>query len=176
MWAGRALLVWLLLAMPAAAQELPLPGPPVLIIDSERLFFETEYGRRIASDLAQKSAELQAENDAIAAELTEEERSLTQRRASMEPDDFRAEATAFDVRVQEVRRNREAKTVELQTEATQARAAFEERVQAIVANIMLERGAAMVLEQRNVVLSVRSANITDDAVRRIDEMLGDGTQ
>lgn len=167
----RAALVWLLLALPAAAQQ---PVMPVLIIDSERLFFETAYGRRIASDLAQRTTDLQAENDAIVAQLTEEERSLTQRRATLDPDTFRAEATAFDEKVQEVRRTRDAKNVELQAEATRARAMFEERVQAVVGSLMIERGAAMVLEQRNVVLSVRAANITDDAIARIDETLGDG--
>lgn len=169
----RAIAVWLLLALPALAQQ---SGPQVLIIDSDRLFFETEYGRRIASDLADRTAELQAENDAIVAELTEEERSLTQRRATMDPEAFRAEAAAFDTKVQEVRRARDAKNGELAAEATQARAAFEERVQAIVANLMLERGATMVMEQRNVILSVRAANITDDAIARIDETLGDGTE
>ena len=169
----RAIAVWLLLALPALAQQ---SGPQVLIIDSDRLFFETEYGRRIASDLADRTAELQAENDAIVAELTEEERSLTQRRATMDPEAFREEAAAFDTKVQEVRRARDAKNGELAAEAAQARAAFEERVQAIVANLMLERGATMVMEQRNVILSVRAANITDDAIARIDETLGDGTE
>lgn len=167
----RVLLVWLMLAAPAGAQQL---GPEVLIIDSERLFFETQYGRRLAADLAAQTAALQAENDAIVEELTEEERSLTQRRATMEPSAFRAEAAAFDARVQEVRRDRDAKNGELAAEAVRARAVFEERVQAVVANLMLERGAVMVLEQRNVVLSVRAANITDDAIARIDETLGSG--
>jgi Skp family chaperone for outer membrane proteins len=169
----RALLVWVLLALPAGAQQLPQTSP-VLIIESERLFFETQYGRRIASDLAAKTAEMQAENDRIVQTLTEEERSLTQRRATMEPEAFRAEAAAFDAKVQEVRRVRDAKNGELAAEAALARAAFEERVQSIVATIMLERGATMVLEQRNVILSVRAANITDDVIQRIDETLGDG--
>ncbi|WP_019956389.1 OmpH family outer membrane protein [Yoonia vestfoldensis] len=163
--------VWLLLALPAAAQQ---SGPPVLIIDSERLFFETQYGRRIASDLAARTAELQAENDVIVQQLTEEERSLTQRRATMDPAAFRDEAAAFDAKVQDVRRARDAKNGELAAEAAQARANFEDRVQEIVANLMLERGASMVLDQRNVILSVRAANITDAAIQRIDETLGDG--
>ncbi len=168
----RAIAVWLLLALPAAAQP---TQPQILIIDSDRLFFETQYGRRIASDLAARTAELQAENDAIVAELTEEESSLTARRATMDPEAFRVEAAAFDAKVQEVRRDRDAKNGELAAEAAQARAAFEERVQEIVGTLMLERGATMVMEQRNVVLSVRTANITDDAIARIDATLGDGT-
>jgi Skp family chaperone for outer membrane proteins len=168
-WAAIA--VWLMLALPLAAQQ---SGPQVLIVDSDRLFLETQYGQRIASDLAARTADLQAENDAIVAALTQEERSLTQRRATMDPAAFRIEAAAFDAKVQQVRRDRDAKNGELAAEAAQARAAFEERAQAIVANLMLERGATMVLEQRNVILSVRAANITDAAIARIDATLGAG--
>ncbi len=169
----RAIAVLLMLAVPAAAQQ---SQPQVMIIDSDRVYVETLYGRRIASDLAVQAAELQAENDRIVETLTEEERSLTIRRPDMTPEAFRAEAEAFDAKVQEVRRVRDAKNVELQVANAEARARFEERVQGIVANIMLERGAFLVLEQRNVVLSVRSANITDDAIVRIDAELGDGTR
>ena len=118
---------------------------------------------------------MQAENDAIVAALTEEERSLTQRRPGMDPAAFRIEAAAFDAKVQEVRRARDAMNGELAAEAAKARAMFEERAQAVIANLMLERGATLVMEQRNVILSVRTANITDEAIARIDQVLGQGT-
>lgn len=169
----RALVIWLMLALPASAQQ---SSPPILIVDSERLFIETIYGQRIAADLAAQAAELQAENDRIVESLTLEERSLTVRRPDMTPDEFRAEAEAFDTKVQEVRRVRDAKNVDLQVANAEARSRFEQRVQGIVANIMLERDAAMVMEQRNVLLSVRAANITDDAIVRIDAELGDGRE
>ncbi len=170
----RAIVVWLLLALSAAAQE--QAPPQVLIINSDRLYLETLFGRRLAADLAVEITEVQLENDRIVATLTEEERSLTQRRPDMTPEAFRAEAEAFDEKVQEVRRARDSKNAELQESSAQARAAFEARTQGIIANVMLERGAAMVMEERNVLLSVRSANITDEVIARIDAALGDGTE
>ena len=167
-----ALVALLFVAAPLAAQN----GEAVLIIDSERLFVETRYGQRLSDDLEKLAAELQAENDRIVESLTLEERSLTVRRPEMTVEDFRAEAEAFDQKVQEVRRVRDAKNVDLQFATAAARSQFEQRVQNIVANIMLERGATLVMEQRNVVLSVRSANITDLAIQRIDSELGDGSQ
>jgi len=169
----RALLVWLILVLPASAQQ---TSPPVLIVDSERLFVETLYGQRLSSELAAQATALQAENDRIVETLTLEERSLTVRRPEMDPQEFRAEAEAFDRKVQDVRRVRDAKNVELQVANAEARSRFEQRVQGIVAGIMIERGAVLVLEQRNVVLSVRAANITDDAIVRIDAELGNGTE
>jgi hypothetical protein len=41
---------------------------------------------------------------------------------------------------------------------------------------MFERGAAMMIEQRDVLLWSRSANITDEAIVRIDAELGDGSE
>lgn len=160
-------------ALPAAAQQAPTP---ILILDSDQVFVETLYGRRIADELAQTVAELQAENDAIAETLRQEELSLTERRPKMDPEVFRAEAEAFDTKVQDVRVARDSKNQELVTAEARARAEFEERVQGIVANVMLERGAVLVMEQRNVVLSVRAANITAEVIARIDAELGDGTR
>ncbi len=168
-WAG---LLWLALVFPAAAQDF---RPQVLIIDSDRLYLESDYGRRVAADLAAQAAEIQAENDRIVETLTQEERSLTLRRPEMTPEAFRVESEAFDAKVQEVRRVRDAKNLEFQVANAEARAEFEERVQGIVANIMLERGAVLVMEQRNVVLSIRLANITDEAIARVNAELGDGT-
>ena len=170
-----ALSVWFLLAMSPAvmAQQ---SGPQVLIIDSDELYNGTLYGRRLAAELSALQSEFQAENDRIAETLRQEELSLTERRPEMTREAFQAEADAFDAKVQEVRRSRDAKTLELQAADRAARLTFQNRVQSIVADVMIERGAALVMEQRNVVLSVRSANITDDVIVRIDAQLGDGTR
>lgn len=166
----RALLVWLMLAAPAMAQQ-----SSVLIIDRERVFVETQFGQRLTRDLSTLAAELQAENDEIVATLTEEERSLTLRRPEMTPEDFREEAAAFDTKVQEVRRARDAKTIDLQLANTEARSQFDSAVQGIIASIMIERGAALVMDERTAVLAVTAINITDAAIARIDAELGDGS-
>jgi len=168
-----ALLIWLGLTLSVSAQQ---TSPQILIMDSERLFVETLYGRRLTEELAEQARALQAENDRIVETLTLEERSLTVRRPEMSPEDFRSESEAFDAKVQEVRRVRDAKNVELQVATAGARAQFEQQVQGILANMMFERGAAMMIEQRDVLLWSRAANITDEAIVRIDAELGDGTQ
>lgn len=171
MWL-RTWLLWMLLALPAAAQE---PVSSVLIIDRERVFFETAYGQRLTEKLNAQAAALQAENDQIVETLTQEERSLTLRRPEMTPEDFRAEAATFDTKVQEVRRVRDAKNVDLQVASAEARSQFDARVQGIIANIMLARGATLVLDERTAVLAVTAINITDAAIARIDAELGDGS-
>ena len=168
-----AILLLLGLTLSVSAQQ---NSPQILIMDSERLFIETLYGQRLADELAERARELQTENDRIVESLTLEERSLTLRRPEMAPEDFRAESEAFDAKVQEVRRVRDAKNVELQVATAGARAQFEQQVQGILADMMFERGAAIMIEQRDVLLWTRSANITDEAIVRIDAELGDGSE
>ena len=74
----RSLLLVLLMTGPVVAQQQEqLVAPQILIVDSDRLYFETQYGLRLARDLAAQQAEVQLENDKIVETLTEEERRLT---------------------------------------------------------------------------------------------------
>ncbi len=172
-----AILIWLASTIAVPAQDAqPQPLPQVLIVDSDRLYEDTLYGKRIEAELTDQVNAVQAENDRIAESLREEELSLTERRPNMTPEAFQLEAEAFDKKVQEVRRVRDSKLNELQAARGAARARFQEQVQGIVANVMLERGGLMVMEQGTVVLSVRSVNITDDVIARVDARLGDGSQ
>jgi len=98
-----AIFLWFSLALSGATQEL---SPSILIINSDRVYAESAYGQRIEADLAALVADLQAENDTIAQTLRAEELSLTERRPDMDPAAFRAEADAFDSKVQDVREAR----------------------------------------------------------------------
>ena len=69
---------------------------PVLTIDTDRLFRESQFGQRILSDLGEETEALAAENRRIEAELKEEERRLTEQRPQMDVATFREEADAFD--------------------------------------------------------------------------------
>ena len=169
----RVIVLWMLLALPAAAQDVQ---PQVLIVDIERVYIETLLGRRIEADFSAQAAALQAENDRIASTLIAEETSLTERRPEMTPELFRKEADTFHERAQAVRQSREDAEVALRTAFANARARFEDQIQGVIANIMIERGAVMVMERRSVFLSVRAANITDDVIVRVDAELGDGSR
>lgn len=170
-------------SLPVQAQEGPSPfapeprvtvQSPVLTIDSDRLFTETVLGQRLASDLRAETEALAAENRRIEAALTAEVESLTERRPGMEVEDFRAEADAFDERVQGIRRAQDAKERALQQAVQRAREALFEVAAPILGQLMVESGAAVVLERRSVFLSVSAIDITDEAIAAIDERIGDG--
>ena len=147
------------------------PVGPVAVLDQDALFAESEFGRRTRTEVEAASNALAAENRAIEAALAAEERDLTERRPTMEPEAFRAEAAAFDARVQDIRRERDARESALQLARSNASTQFFERVRPIVGQLMIERGASTVIDSRSVFVTVRSVDITQAAVARIDAEL-----
>ena len=176
-----AVAVWgLLLPQTLYAQEqadLPVGQvrSPVLIIDTERVFTESQFGLRVAADIQRNSEALVAENRRIEAALTEEERSLTLRRPTMPVADFRAEADAFDERVQGIRQAQDAKQRALQDAVVTGRDQFLQAATPILGQLMQESGAAVILDRRSVFLGIGTIDITDQAIARINAEIGDGT-
>jgi Skp family chaperone for outer membrane proteins len=159
-----------------AAQQLGLAQSPILTIESDRFFAESQFGRRIAAEIEAESIVLSAENRRIEAELMAEERDLTERRASMDPEAFRALADGFDARVQEIRRTQDAKARALNQRRDASRVAFLQAAVPVLETLMREAGAGVVLERASVFISANATDITDEAVARIDAAIGDGQQ
>ncbi|WP_432256168.1 OmpH family outer membrane protein [Limimaricola sp. AA108-03] len=160
-------------AAPAPAQT-PAAAGGIVVLDTDRLFSESLFGRRLSADLQAQTEALVEENRRIEAELTAEEQDLTRRRPSMTPEAFRAEAEAFDARVQEIRRERDAKERALQQEAASGREIFLAAAGPALGQVMLERGASIILDRRAVFLSTSAVDVTDAALAAVDAAIGNG--
>ena len=99
---------------------------------------------------------------------------LTDRRPTLDPEVFRAQAAEFDMRVQGIRRTRDAAIATFEAERSASPRQFLELVRNVLGELMLERGAVAVLDQRLVFLSLGTVDITQDAIARIDDTFGDG--
>jgi Skp family chaperone for outer membrane proteins len=146
----------------------------ILILDVERLVDETLFGQRIATELDASLDALEAENQRSATEMTARERSLTERRPSMDPEAFRAEADAFDAEVTRRRAEQDAKQQALATAAAEGRDAFLAAAAPVLTGLMAERGAAVILERRDVFLGASAVDVTDEAIVAIDAAIGSG--
>lgn len=176
----RALLVALIgalavsLASAAAAQELGRVVSPILTLDRERLFTDTLFGQRVTGDLEAASKLMAAETRRIEASLAEEERTLTEQRASLAPEEFRKLADAFDAKVQKARAERDQAKADLQAQIDAARQQFFEQIAPVLKALVRERGAILVLDKRAILLSAADIDLTDAAIARIDAVLGTG--
>ncbi len=155
----------------ARAQSVGVPVAPVLVLDTEQLLAATFLGRGITADLQKRMRALAAENRRIASELEAEERELTELRPTLDPAEFRRLADAFDEKVQRIRREQDAKQRELEQLRVSERQAFMDRIAPILSDIALERGALIIMERRNVLLSAGRIDITREAIRRVNATL-----
>ena len=114
------------------------------------------------------AVQIRDENQKIVAELVAEEQSLTELRPTMSPEDFRAAADAFDQKAQEIRRERDAKEVELEDARRDVRVRFLSEVRSVVGQLMVERGGGIVLDSRSTYVFVTSIDITQEAIARVD--------
>ncbi|HSG36310.1 MAG TPA: OmpH family outer membrane protein [Paracoccaceae bacterium] len=164
----------------AAAQDSTAAAPAefrslILTINLDQLFGQTLYGQRIRAEIDLQAKALETENRTFAEELQAQERSLTERRPTMDPADFRIEADAFDAKVQAIRQSQDEKELALQTSLARGRDEFLSAVQGVLAEIMISRGAVLIIDRRNIVMQADLIDITETAIATIDERLGDGS-
>lgn len=172
----RALGLALGLGLSAAglAQGQNAPPSAVLTLNQDRLINESAYGRDIAGKIDEAARALQAENRALDSQLEAEEKALTDERARLSPEAFRQKAEAFDAKVEKIRAEQEAKGRAISEEREAARLKILQTAAPILAEIMAERGAVAILDRSQVVVSFDQADITSEAIARLDAALTEG--
>ncbi|RMD47714.1 MAG: OmpH family outer membrane protein [Alphaproteobacteria bacterium] len=160
-----------LLAGPAAAQYLTA----VVVLDQDRLFSASRFGKRVIAELEAARKALRAENERLAAELEAEEKALVEKRKTLPPEDFQQLARAFDEKVQRVRREQAEKDRRLARKAEEERRRFLELAAPVILEIAQNRGAQVVLDRRSVLLASDAVDVTEEAIRLLDERIGDGS-
>lgn len=160
----------------AAAQEANAPAvqSPILTLDQDRLFAETLWGKRAEARIEAASAELAAENRRIEAELTAEEKALTEKRATMPAEEFRVAADAFDAKVTEIRRAQDLKARAIGQIQEAERQRFYAAALPVMGEVLRSRGAVVVLDSRAIFLAADVIDVTAEMAARIDAVLGAG--
>lgn len=176
---GRFILLSLFLGLvgvtaPAQAQTLGQLVSPILTIDREAIFGLSQFGQRVTAELEAESQALAEETRKIEQELEAEELDLSERRATMTPEEFRALADAFDEKVVELRADRDAAQTSFLQRLEQAELEFYTRIGPVLGQMMQERGAVAILDKRSVLLSINAIDVTQAAISRIDAVIGAG--
>ena len=154
--------------------EVGVPRAPILTLDRERLLSETRFGRAVEAQFQQDSQTLIAENLRLEQALETEERALTDQRATLPAEEFRALAEEFDTKTEAIRTAQDAKSRAITSRRDAERQRFLQAAIPVLADLMRESGAVAIFDKEMVILSLRGVDITDEAIARIDEVLGDG--
>ena len=146
----------------------------IFSLSQERLFSQSVFGQRVQADLGRMSGEIAAENRRIEEELKVEEQDLTDRRASLEPGEFRVLADAFDKKVETIRMAQTQKSVDLNAFAEAEQQRFFSSVFPVLVDLAQELSATAILDERSTIIASEQMDITGIAVQRVDSALGDG--
>jgi Skp family chaperone for outer membrane proteins len=170
-----AVAVGLLAAQPGLAQ-MSLGEPvatvgPILTLDQNRLYADSLYGRQTQGEIDAEAKSLSAENRDLEAALEAEETALAAQRATLPATEFQVLAEAFDAKVKDIRKARDARARDLSARQDQSQRAFLERVVPILNQIRTEMGAELILDRASVIWSSPTIDITDLAIQRIDKAL-----
>jgi Skp family chaperone for outer membrane proteins len=82
----------------------------------------------------------------------------------------------FDEKVVGVRQDQANKQSDLQQRQRDAERALLETIAPILYEIVRDRGASVLIDRRNIILDLSSVDITDDAIVKLNEQIGDGTK
>ncbi|TRD21845.1 OmpH family outer membrane protein [Palleronia caenipelagi] len=174
---GAALLGLFALVGAAAAQNFGTSvETSVVVVDQEKLFQDSQFGRSLLSELEAQGRTLALENRRIEQALTAEESELTDLRPSLSQVEFRARAARFDQKVTQLRSEQDAKARALAEREEEARQVFFRRAGPTLIALLQEVGAQILLDRRVVLAAVPRVDITDRAISRIDLALGTETE
>lgn len=160
---------------PSPNMQLPAQTA-VLVLDVEQAYLSSAWGKRAQTDIEAAAREIEAENTRMEDQLVGEEQALAAERDRLTPAEFRKKAEAFDTRAQDVRRERRQAAVDLGSRAQADRNEFVDAALPVIAAIMQDRSAGVVLDRRQVMAATNAVDITQDLIERMDRDVGDGGQ
>ncbi len=159
----------------AQAQQVGIVQSQILVLDPDRLFAESQVGQRLTEQYQGERDALIANNRELEAQLRGEEQALTASRSTMSATDFRAKADAFDARVRSIRSENERRARDLERGRELAPLSLMRMAEPILVQLMLDTGGQIILDNRQVLLRADAIDITDLAITRVNEAIGDGT-
>lgn len=160
------------------AAQLPFnvaPQNALLILDTDRFYDESAFGQRIAAELEAERQALLDEKTEVEKALEAEESRLVALRETTPADEFAVMADEFDARVQEARSAQTLKSRRLARQQDIARQTFFQQALPILAAIVRDSGALVILERSTVFLAADNIDITDAAIEAVNAAFGDGT-
>lgn len=163
------------LAPHAAAAQTQPAAPQILTLDEERFYNASLYGKALEARALAASQALAAENRKIEADLSAEEADLTARRLTATAEAFAVLANEFDARVERIRAEQKSKAEKLVADRDAGRKEFFNAAVPVLAELMQQSGAYVILNRGAVILSFDTIDITDRAIAAIDARLGDGS-
>ena len=153
----------------AAAQ---LPAPKVLVINRQAILQASKVGQDIARQVQAYAAQAKADMDAQGKSLQAEGAALQQQVAILAPDARQKKIDAFQAKEAGLQAAAQRREAQIQGGLMGAQTQVENVLGPILANIMTQRGANLILDKNAVVFANSSAfDITQTAIDQLNQKM-----
>jgi Skp family chaperone for outer membrane proteins len=141
----------------------------VLVVSRTAVLERTQAAERLATLEREMTTRVQAEIDAVKAELTNEEEELARLRTSLPREEFEARVATFDRRVRRERREAQSKAAALQQAFRDARRELVAALDPILEEVRVGMGARVIVNAESVLAADPSIDITRRVIALFDE-------
>ena len=158
----------ILIAQPLRGSE----NSGLFTVDMSKLLRSSDFGKRIILANNRARQELQKENEELELKLLSEEKELSEQRKLLSLDEFRPKALEFNEKVSIIRTEQNNKEENLNNKVRKEETEFYKRIYPLLYELLLEKGGLVLVDQRNAIMWDSSVDITDDAIKLINQVLG----
>jgi outer membrane protein len=162
-----------LAAVPAGAQQAPpaLPTPVILIVDMQQILLEAKAAKEVKSTLDQHYSAYSKEVAQQEDELQKGGAELERQRTVLAPEVYNTRARDLQQRYDALGKSVQARRQGLQQSLNEAMGVVRNVALEVVADIVKERRANLVIEKQAVVFEAEGMDVTQDAIARLDQRL-----
>lgn len=155
----------------ARAQQPVLPPPVILIVDMTQILQQAKAAKEVQAALNQRYSVYSKEVASQEDELQKGGQELERQRTVMAPDAYNLRARELQQRYDELGKSVQAKRQALQQSLNGAMNKVKLAALEVVADIVKERKANLVLEKQAVVYEPEGMDVTSEAIARLDKKL-----
>jgi outer membrane protein len=169
--AAVAVLIALAPVGPLRAQSQPLPAPVILIVDLQQILQEAKAAKAVQGIINQEYSSYTKEVAQQEDELQKSRTELERQRTILAPDAFNMRARDLQQRYDELGQVVQGRRQSLQQSLNEAMVKVKNVALEVIADIVKERRANLVIEKQAVVFEAEGMDITADAITRLDQKL-----
>ncbi|HKW55108.1 MAG TPA: OmpH family outer membrane protein [Stellaceae bacterium] len=166
-----AVVVSLAVVAPLRAQSPPLPAPVILIVDLQQILQDAKAAKGVQAIINQEYSSYTKEVAQQEDELQKARAELERQRTILAPDAFNTRARDLQQRYDELGQVVQGRRQSLQQSLNEAMVQVKNAALQVIADIVKERKANLVIEKQAVVFEADGMDVTADAVARLDQKL-----
>lgn len=159
-------------ADPALAQQTAQAAElPIAVVDVQGVLRNSDPAKEIQSRINERRQAYQRQVTEEEKALRSSEQDLQQERSTLEPEVYQQRLRSFRNRVADVQKSVQERRRALDQAFTTAMNQVRDELVSVIAEIADERGAKVVLFKDHIVIAEKSLDISDEALRRLNERL-----